>query len=105
MSIPAPLTDIGPATPPPPWYPAGTAPSVDSINDEGTLLWSWVREVGKHVWIACEDHAIDGRVMRSQPKIELGEVELGSVEEAHALAEELLEAENILAAAVEGSQP
>jgi hypothetical protein len=47
------LSDIGPASPPPPWCLPGAVPSTDSVGAEGELLSDWIRDVGDDVWIVC----------------------------------------------------
>lgn len=89
------LTDLGPAPAPPAWCAPGATPSADSVDPEGTLLWSWVRDIGK-VWIACADHVIGGRIMRSAPEICVGELRL-TVEQARVIAAELGQAAGAIA--------
>jgi hypothetical protein len=91
------LTDVSPATPPPDWCLPGAVPSTDSVEADGNQLWHWTRTVSDNVWISCEDKVINGRVMRSQPKIALSDVGMISAEEALEIAEELTLAEQILA--------
>jgi hypothetical protein len=61
------LTDIGPATSPPAWCLPDAVPLCDQTT-EGPV-WAWSREIGVQAWVEAEDRIIDGRVMRSAPRI------------------------------------
>ncbi|WP_375489610.1 hypothetical protein [uncultured Mycobacterium sp.] len=66
-----PLTDVGPATPPPPWCLPDAEPRWEELTDQcgGGTVCTWTRPVSDDVWIAAEDRAVDGRVMRTAPAI------------------------------------
>ena len=57
----------------------------------------WERCVGRRVWIAAEDHTLDGNMFRTPPRIFVGEYPDGlGVVEARELAAELLNAADLL---------
>jgi hypothetical protein len=66
-----PLTDVGPATPPPSWCLPGTEPRWERLTEKhgGGTACFWSRDMSDGVWIECEDRVINGRVMRSEPRI------------------------------------
>lgn len=70
-------TDIGPATPPPAWCLPDAVPDWVNFTPEfgGGQGATWDRSLGSGVslasWVSigCTDRVIDGRVMRSAPRI------------------------------------
>jgi hypothetical protein len=92
------LTDVGPATPAPSWCLPGAVGDWHR-TPEGAMTCSWSRDVSVDVWIAADDHIIDGRVMRSGPRVCVEEQENLSQPEARRLAEALIAAADIVAAA------
>jgi hypothetical protein len=93
-----PATDIGPATPPPAWCTPGTQPSWDRLTDEhgGGTICTWTRNypdaADADVWIQAEDQIVDGRIMRTEPRITVAERESVTPDEARRLAAALLNA-------------
>lgn len=90
--------DVGPATPPPNWCLTGAQPDVWTRSDEagGMPVFAWVRNISGDVWIGCEDQIVDGRVLRSAPRI------FGTEEPSHGwTAEQALELAAQLVAAVD----
>jgi hypothetical protein len=71
VTTPKELTDVGPATPPPAWCLPDAEPRWERLTEEfgGGTVCSWTRTVSDDVWVAAEDRVIDGRVMRTQPRI------------------------------------
>ncbi len=65
------LTDVGPATPPPAWCLPEATPRWEQLTDQygGGSICSWSRDFG-NVWIACEDTIVNGRVLRTPPRIQ-----------------------------------
>lgn len=98
------LTDIGPATPPPGWCLPDTEPEWNHLTEQagGGAVCSWERRVSDDVWIAAEDRIIEGRVMRSAPRIFYWEppVEGVTVIRARELAAELIAAADVLTCAL-----
>ncbi|MDC8981255.1 hypothetical protein [Mycobacterium marinum] len=101
-----PTTDVGPATPPPPWCAPDTMPEWDRLSDEygGGSECGWYRYfpnndgVTADVWIRAYDRIEAGRVMRSAPEIHYSEPTDRGVTpaEARKLAAELLNAADVL---------
>ncbi|WP_142361431.1 hypothetical protein [Mycobacterium ostraviense] len=95
-----PTTDIGPATPPPPWCLPGDTPECGMLTAEfgGGPVCHWERYFGDDVWIAAEDRIVDGRVLRTEATIQYSEPpECGvSPEQARRLAAALVEAADVL---------
>jgi hypothetical protein len=93
-----PASDIGPATPAPQWCPPDAEPSWDKLTEQygGGMVCTWTRnfpdERAADVWVAAEDRVVDGRVMRSAPRIAMFERESITAEEARQLAAALIEA-------------
>lgn len=68
------LVDVGPATPPPSWCLPGAEPDWENchcpVGNGGGQLCVWSRSVGANcVLIGCEDKVVDGRVLRSEPRV------------------------------------
>lgn len=66
------LTDVGPAPArPPSWCLPDTVPEHwhTSSGNQIDPVTGWSRDFGPDVWIACEDRVVDGRVIRSAPRI------------------------------------
>ncbi|OBK82140.1 hypothetical protein A5649_09805 [Mycolicibacter heraklionensis] len=95
------LTDVGAAPQPPAWCEPGAEPDWSLIPAEhgGGLVGIWERKLdGGDVWISCEDKLVDGRVLRSAPRI-FGTEEPRdgwTAEEARGLARQLVAAADIL---------
>lgn len=68
MSADDPLTDVGAATPPPNWCLPDVEPRWERLT-EGGAVCMWSRDVADGVWIEAEDRIVNGRVMRSAPRI------------------------------------
>lgn len=69
-------TDVGPATPPPPWCEPGTEGQWDRLVEDcgGGITCRWARyfppdETTADVWIECEDTIENGRTLRTPPRI------------------------------------
>ncbi len=81
---------------PPDWCEPDAVPDWQELAT-GDTVRMWERVVGRRVWIAAEDHTLDGNVFRTPPRIFAGDYPDGlSVEEARELAAELLAAADIL---------
>ena len=95
------LTDIGAAPTPPAWCEPGAQPSWDSVTNDSDRIGfaSWCRDFDD-VWVSCDDHVENGRILRSAPAIHYSEEPgLGhGIDPAAArrLAAELLNAADIL---------
>lgn len=65
------LTDVGPAIAPPSWCLPDAEPRWNLVPERfgGCPVCIWSRDVPGGVRIVCEDHVIDGRVMRTEPRI------------------------------------
>jgi hypothetical protein len=97
--------DVGPAPTTPHWCEPGTQPSWEQLTAEygGGTVALWARyfgpdEMTADVWIECEDRTVDGRVLRSGPRIGYTEPSRDGLDAAGArrLAAELLNAADIL---------
>ena len=97
------LTDVGPATPPPAWCLPDAAPRWEQLTEEDeygcSTICTWCRDFGD-VWVACDDHIVDGRVLRSPPRIQYFEPPRDGIDAATArkLAADLLNAADELEA-------
>jgi hypothetical protein len=91
-----PLTDVGPATPPPSWCMPDTEPEWSRLTDGGDVC-TWTRDVSDDVWVSCDDWLIDGRVVRSAPTIRYWEPPAAGITggQAKALARALIAADVI----------
>jgi hypothetical protein len=99
------LTDLGPAVPPPSWWRPGLNPAAE-IDEGGTHVLLWVRYFGEtsghgdelcgDVWIDCEDRYVDGRLLRSQPRLFI-DTAGGQIDAARArnIAHALMEAADV----------
>jgi len=98
-----PLTDVGPAIPPPSWCLPGVEPQWDRLTEPfgGDMVCTWSRDVSGGVWIEAYDRIIDGRVMRSAPRILYWEPPMDgfTCEQARELAAGLVAAADIIACA------
>ncbi|OBK89446.1 hypothetical protein A5649_13420 [Mycolicibacter heraklionensis] len=67
------LVDVGPATPPPAWFPPDALPDwQDRTTQRGVEQFcEWSRDVADGVAIACSDVVVAGRVMRSTPRVHM----------------------------------
>lgn len=95
------LMDIGPATPPPAWCLPGREPVWGNLAAEhgGGQICMWDRNLdGPDLWISCEDTVLDGRVLRSPPRIfGTEEPEDGwTAEQARELAANLIAAADLI---------
>jgi hypothetical protein len=97
------LTDVGPATPAPNWCLPDAEPEWNQLTERcgGGMVCSWTRNVSDDVWIECEDRIVDGRVMRSAPRIMYWEPPADGItcEQARQLAEGLTAAGDIITCA------
>ena len=105
MTINQTATDIGPSTPAPNWCLPGAEPSWDKLTDGGTVA-TWSRsfppdDPGADVWIQCEDSIIDGRVVRTAPRIHLFESPRDGLTQTQAveLARALMAAADVITSA------
>jgi hypothetical protein len=98
-----PLTDVGPATPPPNWCLPDAKPEWQRLTERfgGGTVCAWSRDVTDGVWIECEDHVVGDRVMRTPPRILYWEPPRDGVtcEQAYELAASLVAAADIIACA------
>jgi hypothetical protein len=101
-----PVTDVGPATPPPSWCLPNVEPVVDKLNQHlgGGIIASWSRDFraadsAADVWIEADDRVIAGRVARTAPRIMYWEPPADGMTAAQArqLAAQLLNAADVLA--------
>ncbi len=99
------LTDVGPAPTPPAWCPPDTIGQWDRLTDDygGGIACGWTRyfpadETAADVWIEAEDTIVDGRVLRTAPRIGYTEPSRNGLDAAGArrLAAELLNAAEVL---------
>jgi hypothetical protein len=102
-----PMTDVGPATPPPAWCLPDAEPSWDLLADGGDPLCTWTRnfpepEAAALCWITAEDRIVGGRVIRTAPWIGTYEHDVMTAEDARKLAAAFLNAADVLAATVLG---
>lgn len=95
-----PVTDVGPATPAPNWCLPGTEPDWQRLTGGGAVC-AWERKVSDDVWVECEDRVVDGRVMRTAPRIQYFEPTRDGITcaQAHELAAGLIAAADVLACA------
>jgi hypothetical protein len=97
------LTDVGPATPAPSWCLSDVIPQWDELTERagGGVVCTWLRDVSDGVWITGYDRIVDGRVMRTAPRIVCSELPMdGSTsEQARELAAGLVAAADIIACA------
>jgi hypothetical protein len=92
-------TDVGPAAAAPPWCLPDVEPLWDRLTAEhgGHMICTWTREFGG-VWIEAEDKVVDGRVLRSAPRIQMSQPGAQGVDpgQARELARALMSAANVL---------
>jgi hypothetical protein len=98
-------SDVGPATPAPRWCLPDAEPSLEKVNTQygGGVISYWSRsfaaeDCATDVWIHAEDQVIDGRVMRTAPRIMYWEPPGDGMTAAQArqLAAQLLNAADVL---------
>lgn len=95
------LTDVGRATPAPNWCLPDAQPQWERLTVGGAVCM-WSRDIGAAgVWIEAEDRIVDGRVMRSAPRIMYFEAprDGATCPEACELAAALVAAADIIACA------
>lgn len=97
-----PTTDVGAATAAPAWCLPGAEPTWDQLTEEysGGSVSTWVRtfpagDVSADVWISCDDRIVEGRVLRTHPRICIHDREMTRAQ-ARQLAAELLNAADTL---------
>lgn len=87
----------------PNWCLPDVLPQWDELTERagGGTVCTWTRDVSEGVWITADDRVIDGRVMRSAPRIYFFEPPAGGVvcEQARELAAGLVAAADIVACA------
>jgi len=97
--------DVGSAPAPPAWCEPGAQPSFEQLTEEygGGTVGFWARyfppdEMTADVWIEAEDRTVDGRVLRTGPRIGYTEPSRHGLDAAGArrLAAELLNAADTL---------
>jgi hypothetical protein len=89
------LTDVGPATQPPPWFT--DSGEMEWAEKDGTLVCFWGLHLSDDVWIEAQDRVVDGRVMRSATEVKVGSAHISTVPEAFALARAINTALDIIA--------
>lgn len=98
-----PAIDVGPATPPPAWCLPDTQPSWDRLTEQfgGGVVCTWARpfpadDPSGDVWIEADDRIIDGRVVRTAPRIMMFDREGITPAEARQLAAALLNTADVV---------